>query len=77
MGRPLNPSEIELILTTSKQCNNSAKAAERVLSQEPYFSRDQNFSDSTILRYARAAGLLTQGRGGANNTGKRGKYKVH
>jgi len=73
----LGKSDIELIVNLFKENNGNAREVERILSQEPYFSRNQNYDHETIIKYCRKNRLEIRGRGGPNSLGKKYKRRKH
>ena len=66
----LKKSEVELIVSLYEKTKGNSRACARLLGEELYFTQELNFSDRTIVKYWRKAGLEIRGRGGANNLGK-------
>jgi len=67
--------DIELILSLHRKTDGNAAEASRILGQEPYLSRDQNYSNVSIAKYWRLAGYEIRKRGGNQNLGKHWKWR--
>lgn len=66
---------IELMLNLHGITNGNAAEAERILQQEPYASKDQDYSRVTIRRYWRLGELEIGKHGGSRNSGMSWKQK--
>ncbi|MGC9309596.1 MAG: hypothetical protein ACP5D2_02775 [Candidatus Nanoarchaeia archaeon] len=77
MGRKLEQSEIEVVLSMHQKASGNAKEAARLLSKDYYALRGLDYSEGTIRNYWREAGLPIKSRGGPNTKGKSWKWKQH
>lgn len=73
--RDVPKEDLELILSLHKKTNGNAAEASRILGQEPHFSREQNYSNVSIIKYWRLAGYEIRKKGGNQNSGKSWKCR--
>ena len=66
---------IELMLDLYEKTNGNAAEASRILRKEPYFSRSQDYSNVSVIKYWRLAGYKIRKRGGDQNSGKHWKWR--